>query len=59
MFLSRQHWRTRSPMIKTSINNVLATVNAFFLTTSTFRRILQPSGFFLSDDRSTHLITLV
>lgn len=46
MFLSRQHWRTRSPMIKTSINNVLATVNTFFLTTSTFRRILQPSGFF-------------
>lgn len=57
MFLSRQHWRTRSPMIKTSINNVLATVNTF--TTSTFRRILQPSGFFLSDDRLTHLITLV
>lgn len=36
MFLSRQHWRTRSPMIKTSINNVLATVNAF----SSLRQLL-------------------
>lgn len=36
MFLPRQHWRTRSPMIKTSINNVLATVNAF----SSLRQLL-------------------